>query len=96
MLTVTNNTGGGQPVSMENVGASSKSWKSTTSLMIDACRFAESAFFIKEREQGFADRSLLEIAQEMFSFADRATMSAKKEGRKYPGGFRLQQRFMGR
>jgi tryptophanase len=88
MITVTNNTGGGQPVSMENI----RQVKETLSkygipLVLDACRFAENSYFIKTREKGYADKSLLEIAQEIFSYADAATMSLKKDGMVNIGGF---------
>ncbi len=88
MITITNNSGGGQPVSMQNIKEVRKICDEfNIPLYIDACRFAENSYFIKLREEGYAKTPVPEIANEIFSYADGCTMSAKKDAFANIGGF---------
>lgn len=88
IVTITNNTAGGQPVSMSNLREVSRlSHKFGVKLIIDSARFAENAYFIKMREDGYADKDIRDIAREMFSYSDGMTMSSKKDAIVNMGGF---------
>jgi tryptophanase len=87
MITITNNTIGGQPVSMENIRKTGEmARRYDIPFFIDACRFAENSYFIKKREKGYEDKSIKEIAREIFSYADGCTFSGKKDALSNIGG----------
>ena len=88
MITITNNGGGGQPVAMDNIRSAAEICRRHgVPLYLDACRFAENAYFIKKRSPEHGDKALIDIAREVFSWADGCTMSAKKDGMANIGGF---------